>query len=221
MQLVLYSQNLLLSFLLQLPLDRNNMYKDLIQKSKLNFYVLAYLFIIAFTIWVSNSADAFYRKYIETINTPETLMFLYIYRGDNVEFIWKLFLLFLFDGFIVFYLIRKISINQFYEYILNFIVLFISINLADIYTPHKLYSFLQNSFLFPVYALFILIFNSDYAVQNYSFWGCWIILLLPFYKKIHKRQPISKNNKIIISLLLLFNLIIFYAIFPQFLVNLP
>ena len=54
------------------------MYKDLIQKSKLNFYVLAYLFIIAFTIWVSNSADAFYRKYIETINTPETLMFLYI-----------------------------------------------------------------------------------------------------------------------------------------------
>lgn len=138
------------------------MYKDLIQKSKLNFYVLAYLFIIAFTIWVSNSAYAFYRKYIETINTPETLMFLYIYRGDNVEFIWKLFLLFLFDGFIVFYLIRKISINQFYEYILNFIVLFISINLADIYTPHKLYSFLQNSFLFPVYALFILIFNSDY-----------------------------------------------------------
>ena len=197
------------------------MYKDLIQKSKLNFYVLAYLFIIAFTICVSNSPYAFYRKYIDTINTQETLMFLYIYRSDNVEFIWKLFLLFLFDGFIVFYLIRKISINQFYEYILNFIVLFISINLADIYTPHKLYSFLQNSFLFPVYALFILIFNSDYAVQNYSFWGCWIILLLPFYKKIHKRQPISKNNKIIISLLLLFNLIIFYAIFPQFWVNLP
>lgn len=91
MQLVLYSQNLLLSFLLQLPLERNNMYKDLIQKSKLNFYVLAYLFIIAFTIWVSNSAYAFYRKYIETINTQETLMFLYIYRSDNVEFIWKLF----------------------------------------------------------------------------------------------------------------------------------
>lgn len=197
------------------------MYKDLIQKSKLNFYVLAYVFVVAFTIWAGNSAYVFYCKYIETVSTPKTLMLLHVYRGNDAEFIWKLFLLFLFDGFIVFYLIRKINLNHFYEYILNFIVLFISVNLADIYTPYKLYSFLQNSFLFPVYALFILIFNSDYAVQNYSFWGCWIILLLPFHKKIHKRQPMSKNNKIVILLLLLFNLIVFYAFFPQFWVNLP
>lgn len=184
-------------------------------------YVIFYVFVVCFTIWTGISAYGFFCKYIEITDAPKRLMHLYMYRGSKIEFIWRLVFLFILDSFIVFYLIKKINISDFIKYIISFSVIFIFVNLLDNFIPYKLSSLFYDTFLYPVCALFILVFNTEYAVQNYCFWGCWILLLFPFYNRIHNEQEITQTNKSVVFLLFVFDFVICYAIFPQFWVGFP
>lgn len=177
--------------------------------------------VIGYMVWGGISTYNFISDYMTVQKTPETLLNIYIYRGDKNLFIKPIILSFLFNGLLIYYLFKYVNKKEVVKYVSIFFVtslFFILLKQTGIWQ----YKIIPDSFLLSGFWLYVIgniLFDSPYAMQNQAVFALWILLLYPFHKKIYSNNSKTGIKLIILILAFFINFFGIMWFFPNYFVR--
>lgn len=177
--------------------------------------------VIGYMVWGGISTYNFISDYMTVQKTPETLLNIYIYRGDKDLFIKPVLLSFLINGLLIYYLFKYVNKKEVVKYVSIFFVtslFFIILKQTGIWQ----YKIIPDSFLLSGFWLYVIgniLFDSPYAMQNQAVFALWILLFYPFHKKIYSNNSKAGIKLIILILAFFINFFGIMWFFPNYFVR--